>query len=64
VGLGFAEPRIIYGPDGEHVNSKKHTGYLCSLRITPFGFMQIGELEKEVKKYEGFNRYITKAKEL
>lgn len=26
--------------------------------------MQIGELEKEVKKYEGFNRYITKAKEL
>lgn len=26
--------------------------------------MQIAELEKEVKKYEGFNRYITRAKEL
>lgn len=32
------------------------------MRITPFGFMQIQELEKEIKKYEGFNRYITKIK--
>lgn len=60
--LGFAEPLIVYGPEGEKINSKKHTGYLCSIRITPFGFMQIPELEKEVKKYEGFNRYITKIK--
>ncbi|MDD5197784.1 MAG: hypothetical protein PHN60_02895 [Candidatus Gracilibacteria bacterium] len=62
VGLGFAVPQIIYGPEGEKIDSKKHTGHLCALRITPFGFMQISELEKEIKKYEGFNRYITKIK--
>lgn len=62
VWLGFAEPRIVFGPEGERIDSKKHTWHLCSLRITPFGFMQISELEKEVKKYEGFNRYFTKIK--
>jgi len=62
VWLGFTEPRIIYGPEGESIDSKKHTEHLCSIRITPSGFMKIFELEKEVKKYEGFNRYITKVK--
>gem|GEM_PF-5448644 len=60
VGLGFAEPRIIYSADGEKVDTKKQTGYLPPLRVTPAGFMHIPELEKEAKKYEGFNRYITK----
>lgn len=52
VGLGFAEPRIIYDEKGERVDTKKQTGYLPSLRVTPAGFMHIPELEKEAKKYE------------
>lgn len=52
VGLGLAEPRITFGPDGEHVDTRKNTGQLPLLRITPSGFMQIPVLEKEVKKYE------------
>lgn len=64
VGLGFAEPRIIYNTDWERVDTKKQTGYLPPLRVTPAGFMHIPELEKEAKKYEWFNRYFTKFQEL
>lgn len=65
VGLGFAEPRIvIYDASWKKVDTKKQTGYLPPLRVTPAGFMHIPELEKEAKKYEWFNRYLTKFQEL
>ncbi|MDD5377362.1 MAG: hypothetical protein PHH16_04605 [Candidatus Gracilibacteria bacterium] len=72
VGLGFVDVhpvRVVESEKGEEnkANKQEETGhkqtrYLPPLRITAAGFMRIPELEKEVKKYEGINRYITKWK--
>lgn len=67
VGLGLVDPLVVPSTEGEQrgrrADEKKDCGHLYALRITPLGFVRIDELEKELQRYEGFNRYVVKIQE-